>query len=169
LRWWFRTWIFTRIETDENITGWGDASTWQFPHAVEAAINYLANIIIEENPLEIERLYWKMWDRTTRVLGGIAHIALAGIDNALWDIKAKTLGLPVYELLGGKIREKIRLYWSHCGTHRVFRPEVVQKTRINSYEGIAKLGEEVLERGFTALKTPMEKPLETKVPRWYPH
>jgi L-alanine-DL-glutamate epimerase-like enolase superfamily enzyme len=114
--------------------------------------------VIGENPDNIEKLWWKMWDTTTRALGGITHRALAGIDNALWDIKGKRLGVPVYELLGGRYRDKIRLYWSHCGTHRVFRPKVVQKPKIDSYDGIKKLGMEVVEEGFTALKTNIFNP-----------
>lgn len=125
-----------------------------------AAIDYFAeNVVIGENPLEIERLYWEMWERTTRVLGGLAHVALAGIDNALWDIKAKSLDVPVYELLGAKKNERVRLYWSHCGTHRIFRPDVVGVSHIDSYDGIAKLGEEVVRRGFTALKINIINPV----------
>lgn len=155
----FRTWIFVKISTDEGITGYGDASMWQFSRSVAEAVRYLANTaVIGEDPRNIDRLYCKMWEKTTRVLGGIAHVALAGIDNALWDIKGKLLGVPVYELIGGRFRKKIRLYWSHCGTHRVFRPETVGKPRIESYEDIAKLGEEVVKRGFTALKTNIFNP-----------
>lgn len=154
----YRTWIFVKVTTDEGIVGYGDASMWQFPRAVAEAIRYLAGVVEGEDPRDIERLHWKMWERTTRALGGIAHVALAGIDNALWDIKGRGLGVPVYELLGGRFRERPRLYWSHCGTHRVFRPEVVGKTRIDTYEGISRLGEEVVERSFTALKTNIFNP-----------
>ena len=141
------------------MVGYGDCSTWRFDSSVKEAINYLGkNVVIGENPDNIEKLWWKMWDTTTRALGGITHRALAGIDNALWDIKGKRLGVPVYELLGGRYRDKIRLYWSHCGTHRVFRPKVVQKPKIDSYDGIKKLGMEVVEEGFTALKTNIFNP-----------
>jgi galactonate dehydratase len=154
----FRTWIFVKVTTDEGIVGYGDASMWQFPRSVAEAVRYLAGIVEGEDPRDIERLYWKMWDKTTRALGGIAHVALAGIDNALWDIKGRLLGVPVYELLSGMFRERPRLYWSHCGTHRVFRPEVVGRPRIDSYEGISRLGEEVVGKGFTALKTNIFNP-----------
>jgi galactonate dehydratase len=154
----FRTWIFIKVVTDEGITGWGDASAWQFEGAIAAAVRYLARFVVGEDPTEIDRLYWLMWARTTRMLGGIAHIAIAGIDNALYDVKGKALGLPVHRLLGGRRRKRIRLYWSHCGTHRVFRPEIVGEKRIDSYKGIQKLGEEVVRKGFTALKTNIFNP-----------
>ena len=154
----FRTWIFVKVVTDEGTTGWGDASTWQFEGAIAEAVRYLARFVVGENPADIERLYWRMWANTTRMLGGIAHIALAGIDNALYDVKGKVLGVPVHRLLGRRRRDRIRLYWSHCGTHRVFRPEVVREEPIDSYEGIRKLGKEVVDRGFTALKTNLFNP-----------
>jgi L-alanine-DL-glutamate epimerase-like enolase superfamily enzyme len=154
----FRTWIFVKIETDEGLTGYGDCSVWSFPRSVVEAVRFLSTEIIGEDPGDIERLWWKMWSKTTRLLGGIAQIGLAGIDNALWDLKGKALDVPVYELLGGPYREDLRLYWSHCGTHRVFRPEVVGKPGIDSYEGIEELGREVVERGFTALKTNIFNP-----------
>src|SRR5215831_16290927 len=73
-------------------------------------------------------------------LNGVAHKAIAGVELALWDLKAKALGVPVYELLGGPIRERIRLYWSHCGTTRPQRrparaaapPDVRRRRRAGS-------------------------------------
>jgi L-alanine-DL-glutamate epimerase-like enolase superfamily enzyme len=56
-----------------------------------------------------------MLRRSRQNLGGVSHKAIAGIELALWDIKAKALGVPVYELFGGPVRDRMRLYWSHCG------------------------------------------------------
>jgi len=86
---------------------------------------------------------------------GIAQQAIAAIENALVDIKGKALGVPVYQLLGGPIREKLRLYWSHCGSYRF--PGVVEhmgdKAPIESLDDLEDLGREVRNRGFTGLKT----------------
>jgi L-alanine-DL-glutamate epimerase-like enolase superfamily enzyme len=78
--------------------------------------------------------------------------ALGAIENALLDVKAKTLGVPCYELLGGKLRDRIRLYWSHCGTWRIMQPKYYPP-EITSLEDVKALGAEVREKGFSALKT----------------
>ena len=94
--------------------------------------------------------------------GGIVGKAIAGIDLALWDIKAKALGVPVYELAGGPIRERQRVYWSHCGSSRMGNAELIGVPPLNTWADVTALGKEVVERGFTALKTnpliPHEEP-----------
>ena len=79
--------------------------------------------------------------------------AIAGIENALLDVKAKALGIPVYELFGGPTRDSIPVYWSHCGTTRARAWEVTGTTKLASYDDVAALGREVVERGYTAFKT----------------
>lgn len=149
----YRPWTFIKVSTDEGITGYGDSSDWGKAPAVAADVNLLKPVIIGENPNNIEKLWWKMYQRTIRAIGGIAHKAMSGIDSALWDIKGKSLGVPVYELLGGRCHDKIRLYWSHCGTARALWNEVIGKPKVESYDDLAKLGEEVARQGYTALKT----------------
>ena len=79
--------------------------------------------------------------------------AIAGIENALLDLKAKALGVPVYELFGGPTRETIPMYWSHCGTTRARAWEVTGTPKLASYDDVAALGREVVERGYAAFKT----------------
>lgn len=90
--------------------------------------------------------------------GGIAAKAIAGIELALLDIKAKALGISVVEMFGGPTRESIRLYWSHCGTYRARNPEMLNTPPLRNMSDIADLGREVVERGYTALKTNMIVP-----------
>ena len=90
---------------------------------------------------------------TRQNLGGVTHKAMAGVELALWDIKAKALGVPVYELFGGPLRDRIRLYWSHCGTTRARMWQMLGTPPLHTYDDIAALGKEVVARGFTALKT----------------
>jgi len=149
----FRPWTFVMVSTDEGITGYGDCTCWDLAPSVAETVKLLAREAVGEDPNNIEKLYWKMYGKTIRGVGGIAHKAIAGIESALWDIKGKLLEAPVYELLGGLCREKIRLYWTHCGTARAFWSEIVGKPRVESYEDVAKLGEEVKRKGYTALKT----------------
>src|SRR5207302_1876654 len=90
--------------------------------------------------------------------GGVSFKAMAGIELALWDIKAKALGVPVYELFGGPMRDRMRLYWSHCGTTRARMGSMLGTAPLKTYDDIAALGREVVARGFTALKTNMVIP-----------
>lgn len=129
--WSHRNWLFVKIFTDEGIYGVGEASGW--PRVVETAIQDLAPLLIGEDPFHIERLWQKMF---TAMMGhGMTGIvgsgAMTGIDMALWDIKGKALGVPVWNLFGGKMRDRVRLY-THART-----PE---KAR------------EYMERGFGAFK-----------------
>lgn len=130
--WRARNWLFIKIYTDEGIYGVGEGSGW--PRVVETAVHDLAPLLIGENPFDIERIWQKLFiammgHGMTGVVGGGA---LTAIEMALLDIKGKALGVPVYELLGGKIRDSVRLY-----TH-AHSPEVAAK---------------YVERGFNAIKT----------------
>jgi L-alanine-DL-glutamate epimerase-like enolase superfamily enzyme len=84
--------------------------------------------------------------------GSVVTQAIGAIENALLDAKAKKLGVPCYELLGGKIRDRIRVYWSHCATWRIFQPHVYRPA-ITSLDGVKQIGREVREKGFSACKT----------------
>ena len=90
--------------------------------------------------------------------GGIAAKAIAGIELALWDIKGKSLGVPVYSLFGGPTRQSQQVYWSHCGTSRVRQNELIGVPPLDSFEAVAELGAEVREKGFKALKTNINYP-----------
>ena len=79
--------------------------------------------------------------------------AIGAIENALLDVKARALGIPVYELFGGPVRDRIRLYWSHCATYRVNRAEEMQVPPVRTLDDIVALGKEVVAKGYTALKT----------------
>jgi galactonate dehydratase len=86
--------------------------------------------------------------------------AIAGVENALLDLKARALGIPVHELFGGPTRDSIPVYWSHCGTTRARAWEVTATPRLASYDDVAALGREVVERGFAAFKTNVVVPGE---------
>jgi galactonate dehydratase len=103
-------WCFLKIETDEGIFGWGEPVVEGRAHTTAAAVEELADYLIGKDPLNIED-HWTVLYRGGFYRGGAIHMsALAGIDQALWDIKGKTLGAPVHQLLGGKVRDKIRVY-----------------------------------------------------------
>ncbi|MHC1478682.1 galactonate dehydratase [Frateuria aurantia] len=103
-------WLFLRIETDEGIVGWGEPVVEGRAHTVAAAVEELGDYLIGKDPRHIEDL-WQVMYRGGFYRGGpILMSAIAGIDQALWDIKGKHLGQPVHALLGGPIRDRIRVY-----------------------------------------------------------
>ena len=114
----WRNWLFVKVYTDEGITGIGECSGW--PRVIETALHDLQSVLIGEDPRHIEKLWQKMHVAMMGhgMTGVVGAGAITGIDMALWDIKGKALGTPVWNLLGGKIRDKIRVY-AHAKTPEV--------------------------------------------------
>jgi galactonate dehydratase len=106
-----QNWLFVKVMTDEGIYGWGEASVEGQEKAVEQSIQVLAErSVIGEDPRNIEKIWQKMY-RHGFWKGGFIHMsAISGIDQALWDISGKIYNVPVYMLLGGAVRDKIRTY-----------------------------------------------------------
>ncbi len=130
-------WCFLKIETDEGITGWGEPVLEGRAHTVAAAVDELADYIVGKDPRHIED-HWTVLYRGGFYRGGGVHMsALAGIDQALWDIKGKALGVPVSELLGGNVRSRIKVY-SWIGGDRPSET--------------AAAAQAAVARGFTAVK-----------------
>jgi len=119
----FRNFDFVKISTDEGIVGWSEYNESFGGMGVTSVVRHLASTIIGQDPRAYELLVAQMYAIRRQASGGIAQQAIGAIENALLDVKAKALGIPVYEMLGGPVRERIRLYWSHCGTYRFSWPE----------------------------------------------
>ena len=102
-------WIFIKINTDEGISGWGELVSGTKTETVVAGAKEMCSKLIGKNPLEIERI-WQRLHRSFFRGGPINGTVISGIEMALWDIKGKALNLPVYELLGGAVRDKIKVY-----------------------------------------------------------
>lgn len=103
-------WMLLKMETDEGIVGWGEPVIEGRARTVEAAVHELSQYLVGQDPSRINDL-WQMMYRAGFYRGGpILMSAIAGIDQALWDIKGKTLGVPVYELLGGLVRDRMKTY-----------------------------------------------------------
>ncbi|YCA45562.1 galactonate dehydratase [Bacillus sp. JZ8] len=130
-------WLFLKIETDEGIVGWGEPVIEGKAATVGAAVHELMEYLIGKDPLNIED-HWNVMYRGGFYRGGpILMSAIAGIDQALWDIKGKYYNAPVYELLGGKARESIKVY-SWIGGDRP--------------SDVGEAAKHVVEKGFTAVK-----------------
>ena len=149
----WRPWTFVKVETDEGITGYGECSDGRNPNGVVGTIKDFTPLMIGRDPRPYEMRFWDMIRGSRQSPGGIAAKAIAGLECALVDIKAKALGISVVELFGGPTRDDVRVYWSHCGSSRARNYELIGVPPLKSMDDIAALGREVVERGFTALKT----------------
>lgn len=130
-------WLFLKIETDEGISGWGEPIVEGRAATVQAAVDELSEYIIGKDPLRIED-HWQVMYRAGFYRGGpILMSAIAGIDQALWDIKGKFYNAPIYELMGGACRDSVRVY-SWIGGDRP--------------SDVGKAAQEAVAAGFTAVK-----------------
>jgi galactonate dehydratase len=105
----WRTWVFVRLGTDDGLTGWGEATMVFGDSAVLGALEDLRDFVIGIDPMRIEE-FWSTRFYRTIFHGPSFYSAVAGVEHALWDIAGKSLGVPVYKLTGGAVRDKIRLY-----------------------------------------------------------
>ena len=149
----WRPWIFVKMETDEGITGYGECSDGKTPNGVVGTIQDLKPVLLGQDPRAYEMRFWDMIRATRQSPSGIAAKAIAGVELAMIDIKAKALGISVVELFGGPTREAVRVYWSHCGTSRMRAYDLMGVPPLRNMDDIAALGREVVSKGFTALKT----------------
>ncbi len=135
--------FFVEVRTDEGVTGWGEITTTTRTanRAVAGMIRQLNDLLVGEDPARIERLWHKIFRSFTYMgtRGATSHV-VSGIDIALWDIRGKVLGLPIYELLGGAVRDDILLY-----TH----PD---RRQFTTDEGIVREIRAIVDSGHTALK-----------------
>ena len=127
--------LFVEIETDSGLTGLGESGTWGHLEASQAAIEKFGAYLVGEDPRRIEH-HWNVMYRTAHFRGAAIMGAISAIDIALWDIKGKHYGVPVYELLGGKVREKARVYYHVFG---------------NTLETLVQGCIDAKARGFTAV------------------
>ena len=152
-----RNWVFVKVETDEpDLFGWGEASLEWKTRAVVGAVEDFAPMVIGEDPTRIEHLYQKLYRQSFWRLGVIGMSAISGIEQACWDIWGKSLNQPVYKLLGGEVRERVRMY-THLGggnmkaVYETFDPAP-----------LIDLAQQMVTKGYTAVKVvcvPYSEPL----------
>ncbi|WP_166852886.1 galactonate dehydratase [Isoptericola sp. BMS4] len=103
-------WTFVAVDTDAGLTGYGEPVVEGQSLVVEAAVRHYAEYLVGKDPLEIER-HWQVMYRGNFYRGGaVAVSAISGLEHALWDIKGKFYGAPVHEMLGGRLRDRMRMY-----------------------------------------------------------
>lgn len=140
-------WMLVKISTDEGIYGWGEPTLEGKSTIVGEAISVLKELILGQDPMNIEHLYNMMYRGGFYRAGAVIYSAISGIEQALWDIKGKVLGVPVWQLLGGKSRNRIRMY-----------AHLIPFSDDPSDDDIKIWAEKRIEAGFTALKTSMLTP-----------
>ena len=152
-----RNWVFVKVETDTpGLVGWGEASLEWKTRAVAAAVEDLKPFILGDDPARIEHLYQKLYRQPFFRPGVIGLSAISGIEQACWDILGKQLGVPVYKLLGGAVRDKVRMY-THLGGGEM-------SAVYESFDAgrVIELAQQVVSRGYSAVKVvfvPYSEPL----------
>jgi galactonate dehydratase len=136
----WKNWLFVRVHTDSGLHGIGEGTLNGFIRTTEAAVRELEHLVIGQDPRDVNALATRLMESVSLDGGHIHRTALAAIEVACWDILGKSLGVPIYQLLGGKVRESVLGYAN--GWYRTER----------SPECFAEAAEKVLEKGFHALK-----------------
>jgi L-alanine-DL-glutamate epimerase-like enolase superfamily enzyme len=163
----WRVFSFLQLTTDEGLTGIAEYNECYGSPGLTGVIERLVARLVGSHPLAHERLSQQLYAITRQAPGGMTQQAIAAIENALLDLKGKALGVPVYELLGGAIRDRLPLYWSHCGTYRMQESSAAAmgQAPLRNLDDLVQLGRQVRQRGFHALKTNIF--LFDKTPRLY--
>ena len=157
----WRPWIFVKATSEDGLVGWAEITdSHGSPRGLAGIVEDFAPLVVGRDVRAVEQLYWELYRQTRQSPGSVIAKAIGGIENALLDLKGKSLGVSVYELFGGPTRDAVPLYWSHCGTTRARAWEVTRTPKLSSYDDVASLGREVVERGFTAFKTNVVVPGE---------
>ena len=151
----WRDFSFLKLTTDEGVAGVSEYNECYGSPGLTGVIERLvADRVTGEDPFAVSRVSAKLYAATRQAPGGIAQQAIAAIENALLDIKGRALGVPVSDLLGGAVRDRLELYWSHCGTYRFGAPaEHIDRPPVETLDDLAALAREVHDRGFRGLKT----------------
>ncbi|HEY3229275.1 MAG TPA: galactonate dehydratase, partial [Roseiflexaceae bacterium] len=153
-----RNWIFVKVETDQaGLYGWGEATLEWKTKGVVGAIDDVSQLLVGEDALRLEHLYQIMYRQYFWKVGIEGMTAISGIEQALWDIKGKWLNVPVYELLGGRVRDRVRVY-NHLGGGQM--QSMYESSEPQEFAERALI---VKAAGYTALKfmaVPRTEPVE---------
>ena len=153
----WRNFSFLKLVTDDGLVGWSEYAETSWSPGLTAIIRRLGEQVIGKDPRGWARIGADLRALTRMAPGGLADQAIAAIENACLDIAGKAAGVPVHALFGGPVRDRLPLYWSHCGTFRASGPELFEKmiggSGVRSLDDIRQLGADVAAKGYSALKT----------------
>ncbi|MDX3905928.1 MAG: mandelate racemase/muconate lactonizing enzyme family protein [Pigmentiphaga sp.] len=150
-------WSFLKLTTDDGLIGWSEFNQARGRRGLAAVVQGMAELIMGEDPRDVGRLSARLYALTQMTAGGLQALAIGAYENACLDIKAKALGVPVYELFGGALRHDIPVYWSHFGMYRARNvdlfEQVIGKAAVRGLDDLKRLAAEAARNGFKALKT----------------
>lgn len=151
------TYSFLKITTDEGLVGWSEFNESR-RRGMTGVILGLGATLIGQDPCAISRIDAALHAPSRPTAGGLTSHAIAAIVNACLDIKGKALGVPVYELFGGAVRDRMPVYWSRCGVLRarcadLFDGKVIEAPAVRTLDDLEGAAREARERGFKAIKT----------------
>jgi galactonate dehydratase len=151
-------WGFLKLTTDSGLIGWSEFAATRGRKGLGTLVASLGESLIGQEPRALGAIEAKLQAATRSVAGGLAAHAIGALINACLDLKAKALGIPVCELLGGALRDRVPVYWSRCGVTRalhahLFGGALIERRPVRTLEELKAAGREARERGFTALKT----------------
>ena len=153
----WRTISFLKLTTDEGLVGWSEFNETSWNPGLTAVIRKLGEGVLGKDPRAFARIGADLRARTRMAAGGLLDQGIAAIENACLDLAGKAAGTPVYRLFGGPMRERIPLYWSHCGSFRASMPDLFARAiggpAVRTLDDVSALGAEVKRRGYRALKT----------------
>ncbi len=154
-----RNWVFVRVETSEpGLYGWGEASLEWKTRSVAGAVEDFVPMLLGEDPTRIEHIYQKLYRQSFWRVGVIGMSAISAIEQACWDILGKSLGVPVYKLLGGAVRDRVRMY-THLGggdMKAVYESQLAADPQVFVDRAL-----EVVARGYNAVKVLITPPTES--------
>lgn len=159
----WRTHNFVKMHTDEGIIGYAECNCQQSAPMIVGAIKHLGHHLIGHNPMHTEAGLHKLYGATIRQTGGLAQQAISALDAAMLDIKGKALGVPVHQLFGGPVWDKIRVYFTHVGRPDPYRDDLPP---VRTLEDIPAAAAEAKARGFTAVKMGASSWLQEN-PAWW--
>ena len=149
----WRMFSFLKLTTDTGIIGWSEFNESFGSAGLKNVIDALCEILIGRDPRPTEAIVAHLHVLTRQSRGGLNQQAIAAIENALLDVKAKDLGIPVYALFGGPVRTNIPVYWSHMSTYRIRNAAQMGVPPLRNYDDVAKHAEEIRKLGFKGMKT----------------
>lgn len=154
----YRICSFLKVTTDEGLVGWSEYCDSFAGPSIDPLIQHYTRLAKGWDPRQVGKLSEQLHATTRLAAGGLAHQAIAAIENACLDIAGKAMGVPVSTLLGGALREYIPVYWTHCGSFRTpprdrFYTEVMDYEPIRTVQDLAAVAKQAVAQGFRAVKT----------------
>lgn len=153
----YRACSFLKLSTDEGLTGWSEYYDSFSGARIDPLIQDFARTAIGMDPRQFGRVSETLLATTRLAAGGLAQQAIAAIENACLDIAGKALGVPVHTLLGGPLRDKVPVYWTHCGSYRLGPREAFYTSLgyppVRTMDDLVAVAKEAVARGYRAVKT----------------